>query len=30
MFLGLRTTIYQVNDLGRATGWYTKLIGHEP
>ena len=30
MFLGLRTTIYQVNDLQRATGWYTKLIGHEP
>lgn len=30
MFLGLRTTIYQANDLQRATGWYTKLVGHEP
>ncbi|HEX9390331.1 MAG TPA: hypothetical protein VF928_03350 [Usitatibacteraceae bacterium] len=30
MFQGLRTTIYSVSDLPRATDWYTGLIGHEP
>lgn len=30
MFQGLRTTIYHVTDLARATEWYTQLVGHPP
>lgn len=29
-FLGLRTTIYRVNDLPKATAWYTKAFGVIP
>ena len=29
-FLGLRTTVYQVTDLGRAKAWYRTLLGVEP
>lgn len=28
--LGLRTTIYMVNDLPAATEWYKKILGIEP
>lgn len=28
--LGLRTTIYKVNDLEKAKAWYTKAFGVEP
>lgn len=28
--LGLRTTIYQVNDLAEAKEWYTKAFGQAP
>lgn len=30
MFQGLRTTIYQVGDLQRATEWYTQALGFGP
>ena len=30
MFQGLRTVIYHVNDLAKATGWYTKVVGKPP
>jgi predicted enzyme related to lactoylglutathione lyase len=30
MIQGLRTTIYQVADLAKATAWYTQLLGQEP
>ncbi len=30
MFQGLRTVIYHVNDLARATEWYTEVVGHPP
>ena len=30
MFLGLRTVIYAVNDLAKASAWYTSLVGHPP
>ena len=30
MLQGLRTTIYAVTDLAKATAWYTQLVGHEP
>lgn len=30
MFLGLRTTIYQVPDLAAAKVWYAKVLGVEP
>ena len=30
MFLGLRTVIYQVNDLEKAKAWYGKVIGIDP
>ena len=30
MLQGLRTVIYAVNDLAKATAWYTTLIGHAP
>ena len=30
MFLGLRTVVYKVSDLGRAKAWYTKVLGIEP
>lgn len=29
-FLGLRTTIYKVDDLKKATTWYTKAFHAEP
>ena len=29
-FLGLRTTIYKVTDLEKATAWYAKAFGTEP
>lgn len=29
-FLGLRTTIYRVNDVSKATAWYTKAFGVIP
>lgn len=29
-FLGLRTTIYRVNDLEEATKWYVKVFKTEP
>jgi len=29
-FLGLRTVIYRVNDLTKATEWYTQAIGYSP
>ncbi len=29
-FLGLRTVIYQVPDLARATAWYREVLGIEP
>ena len=30
MFLGLRTVIYHVKDLAKATEWYTAVAGHPP
>jgi predicted enzyme related to lactoylglutathione lyase len=30
MFKGLRTTIYQVSDLGQAKAWYEKALGVAP
>ena len=30
MFHGLRTTIYQVSDLPKATEWYTQALGFGP
>ena len=30
MFLGLRTAIYPVTDLGVAKAWYTRALGVEP
>ena len=30
MFLGLRTAIYPVADLGKAKTWYAKALGIEP
>ena len=30
MFLGLRTAVYQVQDLGKATKWYGELLGSQP
>jgi len=29
-FLGLRTCIYRVNDLSKATEWYAQLLGFPP
>jgi lactoylglutathione lyase len=29
-FLGLRTCIYRVADIGSATEWYSKLLGIQP
>lgn len=30
MFLGLRTIVYQVEDLGKATKWYSNVLGSQP
>ncbi len=30
MFLGLRTVVYQVDDLGEGKKWYSKVLGFEP
>jgi len=30
MFLGLRTVVYQAQDLGEAREWYTKVLGSRP
>src|SRR5437867_2367018 len=30
MFLGLRTTIYHVNDLKKAKAWYAEAFGVQP
>lgn len=30
MLLGLRTTIYRVNDLNDAKAWYAAVLGHDP
>ena len=30
MFQGLRTIVYHVTELGRATEWYTALLGFGP
>ena len=30
MFLGLRTVVYQVQDLGKATKWYGEVLGLQP
>ena len=30
MFLGLRTVVYQADDLEKATKWYAKALGVEP
>lgn len=30
MFQGLRTVIYHVKDLAKATQWYTAVTGHPP
>ena len=29
-FKGLRTTIYRVRDIKKATAWYTSVLGVEP
>lgn len=29
-FKGLRTSIYRVNDVRKATAWYSKVLGIEP
>ncbi len=30
MLQGLRTVSYRVDDLARATEWYTQVVGHRP
>jgi len=30
MFLGLRTVVYQVQDLAKATKWYSEALGLQP
>ena len=30
MFLGLRTAIYQVDDITKAKDWYTSILGFGP
>lgn len=30
MFLGLRTAVYQVDDIEAAKAWYTRVLGIEP
>ncbi len=30
MFLGLRTVVYDVGDLGRAKEWYSDVLGFDP
>jgi len=30
MFLGLRTVVYQVQDLAKATKWYSEVLGLQP
>ena len=30
MFLGLRTAIYHVSDIEKATDWYTRALGFPP
>lgn len=30
MFLGLRTAVYQVKDIGKAKEWYAKVLGVQP
>ena len=30
MFQGLRTVIYHVNDVAKATAWYAEVTGHPP
>jgi predicted enzyme related to lactoylglutathione lyase len=30
MFLGLRTAVYQVQDLAKATKWYSEVLGLQP
>ena len=30
MFLGLRTVVYEVDDLERAREWYAGVLGNEP
>jgi predicted enzyme related to lactoylglutathione lyase len=30
MFLGLRTVVYQVQDLEKATRWYSSVLGSQP
>jgi predicted enzyme related to lactoylglutathione lyase len=30
MFLGLRTAIYHVSDIGRARDWYSSILGFAP
>ena len=30
MFLGLRTVVYRVADLGRAKKWYSEALGIQP
>jgi predicted enzyme related to lactoylglutathione lyase len=30
MFLGLRTVIYPVDDMGAAKAWFTELLGQPP
>jgi predicted enzyme related to lactoylglutathione lyase len=30
MFLGLRTAIYHVDDIGKGKAWYTEVLGVKP
>ncbi len=30
MFLGLRTVVYQVDDLGEGKKWYSQVLGFDP
>jgi predicted enzyme related to lactoylglutathione lyase len=30
MFLGLRTAVYHVDDIGKGKNWYTQVLGVEP
>ncbi|MGD0957652.1 MAG: VOC family protein [Candidatus Acidiferrales bacterium] len=30
MFLGLRTVVYQVQDLNKAKSWYSNILGIQP
>ena len=30
MFLGLRTVVYEVDDLDKAKQWYSQVLGHGP